>query len=492
MGRQSDHGNGMYKQMLEIMGRLDSLEHDLRVEKKEHKRDVDQLNDRIGILEAEVEEKDRQIETLKDDNERLKRILHNDSSNSSLPPSADKPGKASNTYNGREKSGKSAGGQKGHKGKTLTKEDAEQKIKSGRFQHRIETLGIPEGPYCTKYVYDMEVIPVIREIRIYADQDGIFHIPPEYHADATYGPNLKSIAVTLYSEGVMSNDRICSFLNTISGNTLSLSEGSIYGFCKRFSEKCVPSIARIESQLLNEKTVCTDATTVTVNGKQAYIRNTSTNACVVYHAMKSKNIDALDSIEFLTKYAGTLEHDHETALYHYGTAHGECNVHLLRYLKKNTEEAKNHWSTGLAEFLREMNQKRKEKKGSGEERFTETEIELYEKRYDELLQEGNTQNLHTKGRLAKQEEKTLLNRLKKYKKNHLLFLHDFTVPFENNLSERDLRKCKNRQKMSGGFRKQNGVEMYCAIMSVVETCKKRNMQILESINGIFRGTPAIF
>ena len=35
--------------------------------------------------------------------------------------------------------------------------------------------------------------------------------------------------------------------------------------------------------------------------------------------------------------------------------------------------------------------------------------------------------------------------------NHLLFLHDFRVPLDDNMSERDLRKVKNRQKMVGGL-----------------------------------------
>ena len=71
-------------------------------------------------------------------------------------------------------------------------------------------------------------------------------------------------------------------------------------------------------------------------------------------------------------------------------------------------------------------------------------------------------------------------------------MRDFSVPFENNLSERDLRKCKNRQKMSGGFRKQSGNEMYCAIMSIIETCKRKQMRVIEQIQQIFEGTPAIF
>ena len=46
------------------------------------------------------------------------------------------------------------------------------------------------------------------------------------------------------------------------------------------------------------------------------------------------------------------------------------------------------------------------------------------------------------------EERPVLNRLKKYKKNHLLFAYNFIVPFDNNLSERDLRPIKTKLKIS--------------------------------------------
>ena len=82
--------------------------------------------------------------------------------------------------------------------------------------------------------------------------------------------------------------------------------------------------------------------------------------------------------------------------------------------------------------------------------------------------------------------------MEKYSHNHLLFLHDFSVPFDDNISERDLRKVKNRQKMAGGFRKSSGHEMYCDIMSIIETLKKRKMSIIENIKMLFMGTPAIF
>ena len=85
-----------------------------------------------------------------------------------------------------------------------------------------------------------------------------------------------------------------------------------------------------------------------------------------------------------------------------------------------------------------------------------------------------------------------MNRLEKYMHNHLLFLHDADVKFHNNDSERDLRKCKTHQKMSGGFRKESGSKLYCDIMSIIETCKKKQMQVFESIYSIFAGKRAIY
>ena len=123
--------------------------------------------------------------------------------------------------------------------------------------------------------------------------------------------------------------------------------------------------------------------------------------------------------------------------------------------------------------------------------FSEEDIKSYQARYDSILETGIKQNKTCQGKFAKKEEKKLLNRLEKYKENHLLFLKDFSVPFENNMSERDLRKCKNRQKMSGGFRKSKGHEMYCTIMSVIETSKRNGINVFQNIISIYEDAPAI-
>lgn len=487
MGRKSNYEKGMFDQLQEIMGRLESVE-------REHKLEIRHLNDEISGLKKENELLHTENQLLREDNARLKSIINNDSSNSSLPPSSDqKGGKPANTFNGRNKTGRKAGGQKGHKGTTLTKKDIEKKIREGVCRHEIRTIGNPAcGNYISKYVVDLKAETVITELRIYADENGTFSIPPEYRNDVVYGENVKALAVSLYSEGVMANDRIAAFLNAASKDTLELSDGSIYGFCKKLAQTAKESIRNLESSLLNQSVVATDATTVTVNGKQNYIRNFSTEETVVYHAMERKSLDSLEKIGFLSRYSGLLLHDHETALYRFGTEHAECNVHIIRYLRKNSEETKNKWSDKMIRLLCGMNKARKELIEQGISEFPEAKLEEYVRNYARLIAKGREENKQTAHRYAKTEETALLNRLEKYSHNHLLFLHDFSVPFENNISERDLRKAKSRQKMAGGFRKESGHQMYCTILTIIETLKRRNQGIIENLKQLFAGTPAIF
>ena len=215
MGRSSDYGSGMYQQLMDIMGRLDSVE-------KEHKQEVKELKRELSDLKKENKNLREENQLLKEDNARLKSLLNNDSSNTSLPPSTDqKSGKPANIYNGRKKTGHKPGGQRGHTGTTLTKAQIEEKIASGKCRHEIRTIGNESSrKYVTKYVVDLKAKAVITEIHIYADESGKIRIPSEYRSDVIYGVNVKVLAVSLYSEGVMSNDRIAAFLNAVGNGEL--------------------------------------------------------------------------------------------------------------------------------------------------------------------------------------------------------------------------------------------------------------------------------
>ena len=504
-----NYQKGLYEQLMEVMAKVDSLESESR---KDH-REINRLSNEVKRLDREntslrdkvtsltgantallqkCAELSEENELLRNDNERMKRILNNDSSNTSIPPSKD-GGRPANTYNGRKPSGKKKGAQPGHKGTGLSKADVERNIRNGSFDHKIKTIGDARdgNPYVTRYKLDLDIRTTATEYRIYADKEGKFLIPDDLKGDVVYGDSIKSIIAFLYSEGVVSNDRIAAFVNSISGDLLRVSTGTVYNTCGSFSAKCTEVCDKIEDDLLNSHEICTDGTPVSTDGRQTYIRNFSTERSILYVSSEKKDLETLRTFSVLRKFTGIFTHDHETALYHFGTGHGECNVHLLRYFLKNTEETGNLWSHDFSMFLEGLNEARNRLKASGAPSFSQEQLERYSARYDALVERGFRENASTKGKIARAEEKTLLNRLRKYKENHLLFLYDFNVHYSNNMSEKDLRICKNRQKMAGGFRTASGREMYCRIMSFIETMKRRKINLYQGIMDLMAGRPVL-
>lgn len=497
----ANYEKGLYKQYEETMARLDKLtarmgemerQYEAKITelKEEHRKEVAALKEEIRVRDEKIEKLEAENQKLTEEVSRLKSIINTDSHNSSNPPSSDGNSKKANEYASRNKSGKKKGGQAGHKGKTLSRKAVEKIIADGKCEYRVEEVGAREkgsDRYVSRYEVNIRIVPVITEYRIYEGKDGKYHIPGRLRSSVIYGNGIKSMAVALYGIGVVANDRIADFIRGITNNVISIATGTVYGFCRCFSEKATASLQNIESRLMNQKVIYTDATTITVNGEQGYIRNISTDDAAMYYDMPKKTLKEISKLSILNSHVGTMVHDHETTLYRFQTMHAECNVHILRYLKKNLEDTGNSWANEMMSMLARANCDRKAKISAGVLAFSEIEVAQYQKIYDGILNVGFEQNTLTSPKWAKKEEKALLNRLVKYKDNHLLFLRDFNIGFDNNLSERDLRKCKNRQKMSGGFRSQEGCSMFCDILSVIETAKRQSIDVFDAICSVFRG-----
>ena len=477
----SNYQKDMLKQIQELVNKCDGLSRDMKKMKVKHAEEVGLLNKKIELLEKENI-------LLKEENDRLKKIINNDSNNSSNPPSSDiKPNKK--IPNNREKSGKKAGGQQGHKPYILAKKEVEENIKNGKFEHKIETHGKPSKKYKSKYILDTKTVVVAIEHRFYADENGKYNIPKEFQTDVQYGESLKTLCTALSAEGYVATERVSNLIENITNGGISLSTGTIVNFLKEFNKKAENIVKEIKEKILNATQIRTDATGARAENRNCYVRNYSTADYTLLIASKGKSKKYIEEAGILNHYAGTIIHDHETVIYNYGLKHGECNVHVSRYLKGCIENTGHKWAKDMRSFLCCLNEYKKQLVLHGTKELSKERLEKYSQRYDEILELGIEENKNLKSRYHKKEEKRLLNRLKKYKENHLLFIYDFSVPFDNNLSERDLRHVKSKIKISGCFRSLEGLQNYLNVKSIIGTCKKKGMNFYEMVFNIFKKIP---
>jgi transposase len=203
----------------------------------------------------------------------------------------------------------------------------------------------------------------------------------------------------------------------------------------------------------------------------------------------------------LPSFTGTAVHDFWKPYYNYRNCkHALCNAHILRELNGIVENYHQTWAGKMKDLLLEIKQSTEDSLGI----LTLDELEDFENRYDAILRIGEKENplnhdrlVATKtltlslkrGRIAHTKARNLLDRMRLYKKDILKFMDDAEVPFDNNLAERDIRMSKVQQKISGGFRSDQGSAAFSRIRSYIATAIKQRISVLEAIQAAVSGKP---
>ncbi len=489
MAGMRNYETGLYKQLEDLNKKLDKM----IIENKNQYLTIYELNTTVKSLQQTINKLEEQNKKLIEENEKLKNQNNKNSNNSSKPSSTNyttpKKKTGANQYNYRVKSNQKIGGQFGHKGNNLSKKDIEKLIDENKAKvvnvyHTIN--GDEQKEDIIKYRIELQVTPVIEKHIFRHSKKSNNKLPKEFYTDVTYGNSIKSIAIHLDCYNVIAYDRLNDFFKVITNDVINISNGTLVNFLYEFGMKSERTLEVLETEFLNGTKGYTDETETKFNGKNIFIRNYSTEDMVIYKAHKNKGHKPVIEDNILPRFLGGIMGDHDTTLYSYGTKNYECNIHLGRYLMELMENIPDiKWPLLMYDLIFRMNNTRKIAIEYKLEKFDNEKIEEYKKEYDEILELAIEENKQIKSSYYKKKAKSLYNRLKKYKENHLYFIEDFHVPFDDNLSELDLRIFKNKTKISGGFRSMKSAEYFVNTLSIIKTSIKRNINPYESIRRIF-------
>jgi transposase len=427
---------------------------------------IKELREEIAKLKAEIEE--------------LKKPPK-DSSNSSMPPSSDR----NKNYPPREKTGKKAGGQKGHKGSTrILVENPDEIIElypekckccgndgfaeKNNILERRQVTDIPQiKPHITEYQQKAGICN-----KCGARNIGVF--PTE--STVSFGSRITGIIGYLNVQHHVSYDRIVQIFNDILG--LNISKGSIDNKIKELSIALKPTYLDIQEKIKQSSVIGSDETGSRIEGKNAYQWVFQNEFLSFFKSNFSRGFKVIEEA-IGNKFNGSWVSDRYGAQLKVKSEHQLCLPHLIRDCKFVEQAENSKWARKLRKFFENIINFRKSK-----EKFDPFDPETYR-----VIQKLKRILWGIFSKLPPLKlEKKLFKGLCGRQNQLILFLDNPEVPFHNNGSERALRNRVVKRKVSGGFRSFNGAICHDIIASVIETAKKQDKNVFQLLCSLLNGS----
>jgi transposase len=179
------------------------------------------------------------------------------------------------------------------------------------------------------------------------------------------------------------------------------------------------------------------------------------------------------------------------------TTHALCNAHHLRELLAIIEQdpERQSWAVKIDMLLRVLHATVQETKIAGKQSLDPWTLAGYRAAYEQIIVLGHQQSppgmipTGKRGVIKQTPARNLLVRLDRDREQVLRFAHDFRVPFDNNLAERDLRMIKIQQKISGCWRTTTGADQFLALRSYISTTRKQSHDTIDALARLAKHQP---
>lgn len=452
---------------------------------------------------AVVIELSERIETLGKQVKELEDRLAKNSRNSSKPPSSD--GFNKKTKSLRRKSHKKTGGQPKHPGHTLEWSNTVEQVERHQVS-RCSGCGIslelePVQEILSRQVLDIPAIELkVREhqaeVKICPEcgdeTQGSF--PPEASNLVQYGPRLRAMMVYLMDGQLLPSARTVELFKELFG--VEISEGTFYNIREQCFEQLERLNESIQDALLTSPVVHFDETGMRVNGALWWLHVAATNGLTYYFVHPKRGQAAMDEMDILPSFSGKAIHDGWKSYSRYECEHFLCNAHHLRELQFMLERDEQLWSFQMSLLLVTIHCQVQTAKENGLQALPSEQLKDFDERYQTILAQGLEVNPPSRlppdgpkkrGRVKQTPAHNLLQRLHKQKAAVLGFMYDFSVPFDNNQAERDIRMMKLKQKISGSFRSIKGAKMFCRIRGYFSSIRKQGHNVFDALISLFSG-----
>ena len=433
--------------------------HNLKVELASSKSDLADAKTRIKELEGEEPAEEDESSSSSEKPEK-------NSSNSSVPPSQESIAarELRRTKSLRKPSGKPSGGQPGHKGSTLQSVSTPDRIVKhepayckccGRPLDGIESRKIRKTQ-----IVDIKFVVETTEEQYYEKvcQCGCVNNCDAPNCRIKYGDNIRALVSYLNVVQCIPFKRIAELISDLCGQRIS--EGTVQNILKGNSAKSDKTYDEIRKRIECAPVVGADETGAAVGKQLHWNWIFQTDALTYVYQLKSRGQEAVDS-----KFPNGLPHstlvtDRKQTYFKMKVKdHQVCLAHLLRNAEYLNElDAKQDWSRRFIHLLAHAIDLRRNKT------ITQRKIKVLKTKMKNLLGESLS---HLDDEFERFKKGIL-----KVKDYLFTFLSNPLVPYDNNASERGVRKIKVKQKVSGCFRTDSGADDFAKLHSIAETAMK--------------------
>ena len=281
-----------------------------------------------------------------------------------------------------------------------------------------------------------------------------------------------------------------------------VSTGTLAAFVARGAEDLQPFLDEVHAQITAAPVAHFDEAGARAEGKLRWLFSASTERATCYSLHDKRGFDGLDHAGVLPSFTGIAVHDGFKPYRKYThLQHALCNLHHLRELlgiiEQAPEDPQQAWAVQMDRLLRALHAAVRDARAAGLDRLDPGQLAGYRDSYQQIITLGYQTNpagtipTGKRGVIRQTPAHNLLVRLDTYRDDVLRFAHDFRVPFDNNLAERDIRMIKLQQKISGCWRTITGAEHFLAIRSYLNTAGKHHQPIARALTALAARDPWI-